>query len=167
MIVNITLVGDRQIIARLDSMPQAVNEALYAKVLSLSLKLEAYVKTNKLNGQVLNRITGALSRSIHSKVERAVSAVFGMVFSSGDVKYAGIHEYGGVTPPHVIVPKKANVLAFMGKSGKMTFAMRVNHPGSKMPERSFLRSSLTDMSAQISTEMKTAVVQAVQKQVKG
>lgn len=167
MIVNVTVVGDKALIARLKEMPRAVNEALYLKVMTLALKLEKLVKTGKLNGQVLNRITGALARSIHNVVDRDLSSVIGRVFSSGDVKYAGIHEYGGRTPAHVIEPKKASVLAFMGKGGSMVFARKVNHPGSKMPERSFLRSSLSDMSTEISTGMKTAVVNAVRKQVKG
>lgn len=167
MIVNVTVQGDKELIARFERMSPVVNQALYAKVLTLALKLEKLVKTGKLNGQVLNRITGALARSIHNKVDRAAQSVFGRVYSSGDVKYAGIHEYGGKTSPHVIEPKKASVLAFMGKGGGMIFARKVNHPGSKMPERSFLRSSLADMSAEISLGMKTAVVDAIRKQVKG
>lgn len=167
MIVNVTLVGDKALIARLEAMPAAVNQALFVKVTSLSLKLEKLVKVGKLNGAVLNRITGALSRSIHSRVDRNAMAVIGRVFSSGDVKYAAIHEYGGKTAPHIIEPKRAGVLAFMGKGGGMVFAKRVNHPGSRMPERSFLRSSLNDMSREISLGMKEAVVNAVRKQVKG
>jgi hypothetical protein len=56
--------------------------------------------------------------------------------------------------PHIIEPKKASVLAFAGGDGGMVFARRVNHPGSKMPERSFMRSSLRDMSTEISLGMK-------------
>lgn len=167
MLVNVTVVGDTQLIARFKDMPRAVNQALYVKVLSLSLKLENMVKTGKLNGQVLNRITGALARSIHSNVDRTAVSVFGRVYSSGDVKYAGIHEYGGQTAPHIIEPKKARALAFMGKGGNQVFARRVNHPGSKMPERSFLRSSLHDMSTEISLGMKEAVVRAIKQEVKG
>lgn len=167
MLVNVTVVGDTQLIARFKDMPRAVNQALYVKVLALSLKLENMVKTGKLNGQVLNRITGALARSIHSNVDRTAVSVFGRVYSSGDVKYAGIHEYGGQTAPHIIEPKKARALAFMGKGGNQVFARRVNHPGSKMPERSFLRSSLHDMSTGISLGMKEAVVRAIKQEVKG
>lgn len=165
MDVNVTITGDRELIARFKSMPRAVNQALYAKVLALSLRLERKVKVEKLNGQVLNRISGALARSIHSVVDRQVEYVLGRVYSSGDVKYAGIHEYGGTTKPHIIEPKKAQVLAFAGKGGSPVFAKRVNHPGSKMPERSYMRSSLHDMSVEISLGMKTAVVQAIQKEI--
>ena len=166
MLVSITVKGDRELMARLDKMPLAVQAALTVKVRSLALRLEAWVKTRKLNGQVLNRITGRLARSIQNKVETAAHFVLARVFSSGDVKYAGIHEFGGKTAPHIIEPKKANVLAFT-VGGEERFARRVNHPGSKMPERSYMRSSLRDMSTTISTEMKQAVVQAAIKQVKG
>lgn len=166
MIVSISLEGDKALIARMKSMPAAVHRALEIKVKILALKLEKLVKTGKLNGQVLNRITGALSRSISHRLEATASAVYGIVFSSGDVKYAGIHEYGGKTGAHVIEPKKAQALAFM-MGGQMVFAKKVNHPGSKMPERSFLRSSLTDMSTEISLGMKTTVVETLQKQVNG
>lgn len=167
MLINITLVGDKELIARLDKVPMAAMAALRVKVMQLALKLENYVKTQKLNGQILNRISGRLARSIANKVTASASEVFARVFSSGDVKYAGIHEFGGTTAPHIIEPKKASVLAFAGADGGMVFARRVHHPGSKMPERSFLRSSLHDMSTEISLGMKSAVVRSVQKLVEG
>lgn len=164
-ILNITITGDASLIQGLGRLPSAINQALYQKILTLALKMERNVKVGKLNGQVLNRISGALSRSIQHEVVRTENSVLGKVFSSGDVKYAAIHEYGGVTAPHIIVPKKASVLAFMGSNGGMVFAKKVNHPGSKMPERSFLRSTLTDMSTEISLGMKDAVIRAIQKEV--
>lgn len=162
MLLNVTLTGDRELIARLEKMPAAVQAALALKVTALALKLEAWVKTKKLNGQVLNRITGRLARSIANKVTTSSDAVIAKIFSSGDVKYAGIHEFGGKTMPHVIVPKKAQALHFGGK-----FYAKVNHPGSNMPVRSFLRSSLREMSTEISLGMKEAVVRAAQKSVDG
>ena len=166
MLVEISLTGDKALIARLEKMPGAVRQALELKVTVLALKLEKLIKTGKLNGQVLNRISGRLARSINNKVEVTANSVFAKVFSAGDVKYAAIHEYGGQTAPHIIEPKKASVLAFAGAGG-MVFAKRVNHPGSKMPQRSFMRSALKDMSVEISTGMKKAVVDAANKSVHG
>jgi HK97 gp10 family phage protein len=159
--LNLTLVGDKELVARLNAMPEKVRTALVRKVTALALKLEAKVK-GKLSNQVLHVQTGALRRSIFNKVENSATAVTGKVASSGDVKYAGIHEFGGKTRAHIIEPKKAQALAFM-MGGKTVFAKRVNHPGSKMPERSFLRSSLKDMQVEITTGMTEAVKQAVQK----
>lgn len=162
MLMNVTIVGDKELIAHLQRMPGAVQAALKIKVTQLALQLENYVKTQKLNGQVLNRISGRLARSISNKITATAQEIIARVFSSGDVKYAAIHEFGGRTSPHVIEPKKAHALAFGGQ-----FYAKVNHPGSKMPERSYLRSSLRDMSTQISLGMKEAVVRAAQKSVEG
>lgn len=161
MIVTVSITGDRQLIARFDRMPEAIATALQKKVTALTLKLENKVKTQKLNGQVLNRVTGRLARSITHEVDVEPNGVYGRVFSSGDVKYAAIHEFGGQTAPHVIYPKKAAALSFIGSGGNRVFAKKVNHPGSKMPERSFMRSALRDMSTEISTGLKTAVIQAI------
>lgn len=162
MLVTITVVGDKELSAKFESMPAAVHAALLQKVSALTLKLEAFVKTRKLSGQVLNRKTGALIRSIGSKVEQTAQAVWGIVFQSSDVVYGGIHEYGGMTSAHIILPKKASVLAFVGKAGTKAFATKVNHPGSKMPERSYMRSSLREMSTEISMGLKETVVMAAQ-----
>lgn len=160
--INITVVGDQALIARLSRMPDQVRTALVRKATALALKLEARVK-RKLTNDVLHVRTGALRRSIFYKVISDTQGVTGKVASSGDVKYAGIHEFGGLTKPHVITPKKAKALAFM-KGGKQVFAMRVNHPGSRIPARSFLRSSLREMRGEIVTELKRAVVEGLRRQ---
>jgi phage gpG-like protein len=153
--LKISITGDRELIARLESMPPAIQAALYAKVRQLSTRLEQKV-VGKLQGPVLKHRSGALSRSIFSEVTQSRDLVQGRVASSGSVKYAAIHEFGGRTKAHVIEPKKAAVLAYMA-GGKMRFAKRINHPGSVMPERSFLRSSLGDMAE----EIKDGLVEAV------
>lgn len=50
--------------------------------------------------------------------------------------------------PHQIVPDKAKALAFL-IGGKQAFAARVNLPAMAMPERSYMRSSLTEMAGEI------------------
>lgn len=166
MIVNIVVNGDTEVIAKFKSMPAAVHAALLQKVHALALKLEAHVKKNKLSGQVLNRKSGRLVRSIGSRVLDSAAAVFGIVFQSSDVPYGAIHEYGGKTSPHLIVPKNAKVLAFT-KAGSKVFASKVNHPGSQFPSRSYMRSSLRDMSTEISLGMKEAIVKGAQAHMGG
>lgn len=143
----------------LDRIPPAVSAAVEAKVRALTINLQGHVVRDKLQGQVLNHRSGALGRSIQMSVNRAGSATIGKVFSAGDVKYAAIHEFGGQTPPHEILPNKAKALAFI-MGGKQVFAKRVQHPGSKMPERSFLRSSLGDMAEEIILGIRQAATQA-------
>lgn len=155
--ITVALVGDRKVVAQLKAIPVAVAVQLLAKVYSISIMLQSYIRSDKLSGQVLNVRSGALRRSINFKVTNDGKEVTGTVFSSGDVKYAGIHEFGGTTKPHVILPRKAEALAFMF-AGKMQFAKKVNHPGSVMPERSFMRSALSDKQQEISLQLKEAVI---------
>lgn len=67
--------------------------------------------------------TGDLRRSISRRVEGAHK---GIVFT--DMKYAPFVEFG--TKPHVIRPKTKKMLAFK-IGGKMVFARKVNHPGTR------------------------------------
>ncbi len=97
----------------------------------------------KLSGQVLRVRTGRLRQSIH--VPPVQKMPWGFLGTIGtNVKYAGIHEYGGtiVLPP--IYPVKKQALHFF-IGGKEIFAKSVRAHAIRMPERSYLRSSLIEM----------------------
>ena len=80
--MNITLVGDTELVAKLESMPTRVHDELLKTVYSLALKLEAHVKDDKLEGQVLHHVSGKLWQSIQNEVEDHGDSVFGRVFSA-------------------------------------------------------------------------------------
>ncbi|MBN8905850.1 MAG: phage virion morphogenesis protein [Rhodospirillales bacterium] len=136
-------------------MPDKVKANLTKATTSLVLQLEARVK-RKLSGQVLKVRTGNLRDSISHDVTSTDDSVVGRVYSSKNVKYGAIHEFGGKTSPHVIVPKNAQALAFQS-GGKTVFASRVNHPGSNIPARPFMRPSLAEMKDKIIERMNQAV----------
>lgn len=156
--ITVSFVGDAALVARLDALPEKVRVALEKKANALALKLEARIKA-KLSNNVLKVQSGNLRASIHSDVESTSTSITGKVASSGDVKYAGIHEFGGRTGAHDILPRKAEALAFV-VGGKPTFAKVVHHPGSTMPARSFLRSSLTEMKQEILDGLRQAAKEA-------
>lgn len=160
--LKIEMRGDTEVIAKLNNVPSSLRRELTKEVTALTLRLESRIKRDKLSGQVLNRVTGRLSRSVHSvmPVAQTPNGVVGSVKQSGDVKYGAIHEFGGKTPAHVIEPKKADALRFT-IGGKVIFAKRVNHPGSVMPERSYMRSSLRDMRQQIIDGLRGAAVRGM------
>jgi phage gpG-like protein len=110
---------------------------------------------------VLNAKSGALARSIVTMVDDASANVLVTVSTSGDIKYAAIHEYGGVIPPHEIVPNKARALSFV-IGGKQAFASRVNLPAIAMPEHSYMRASLAEMADEISDGLSEAAVGAME-----
>ena len=146
--LNLSIDGDDALQARLDAFPAAVLSELAVKAQALGEALADKVRNEKLSGQVLNARSGALRDSIGAEVTSGGDEVSASVGSYGDVKYAAIQEYGGKTAAHQILPTKGNVLAFL-VAGAMHFARRVEHPGSVIPERSYLRSSLEEMSADI------------------
>jgi phage gpG-like protein len=143
----------------LAGMPERVREALATKANMLAAELEARIQ-HKLAGVVLTSRSGALARSIGTAIDDASGQVSVRIATSGDVKYAAIHEFGGTIPPHQIVPDKAKALAF-AIGGKQVFAARVNLPAVAMPERSYMRSSLAEMAEEIRDGLTEAVVGAM------
>ena len=103
--------------------------------------------------------SGALRDSIVASISADADGVVASVGSEGDVKYAAIQEYGGKTSAHEILPVKAQALAFVA-GGAQRFARRVEHPGSLIPERSYLRSSLDDMRDEILDALADAAADA-------
>ena len=158
--LSIQAKGADVLAARFDALPAQVQAALAAKAARLADRLKTHVPDDKLSGQVLHVHSGRLRASIGAEVDFDGQAILARVFSSGDVKYAAIQEYGGRTAPHDIVPNKAKALAFV-IGGRQVFARVVHHPGSTLPERSYLRSSLADMAETISDELKAAVIEAL------
>lgn len=145
--------------ARIEGYPTALQAALAAKAAELAAALADLVKNDKLAGGVLNAGSGALSDSIRATVSANADGAFASVGSEGDVKYAAIQEYGGKTSAHEILPAKADVLAFVAGDAQH-FARKVEHPGSVMPERSYLRSALQDMKDEILVTFADAATEA-------
>jgi phage gpG-like protein len=154
-------VDDSKVQLWLTTIPAQVHARLETEVYTLVEKLRNHVITDKLLGQVLQRRSGRLGQSIQQRVTSTQSEVTGMVYSAGDVPYARIHEYGGKTAAHIIEARNAEALSFV-MGGRQVFAKKVNHPGSVMPERSYMRSSLRDMKDEIIEGMKRAVGEGLQ-----
>jgi phage gpG-like protein len=145
--------------AQLANLPTTVQAALQAKAAALAVALTAHVVDDKLSGQVLAVKSGLLRASIASQVEVDGDVVRARVFVGPGVKYAAIQEFGGRTAAHDIVPDKARALSFVA-GGARIFARIVHHPGSTLPERSYLRSSLADMAGEIADGLKAAALEA-------
>lgn len=106
--------------------------------LDAALILEKTWKTYLAGPSTKSRIgrkTGHLGRSIttHRLKDGAATGT--------SAPYARIHELGGKTKPRVIRPRTRKALKFNLK-GKVVFAKRVNHPGSRIPKRPHMAPSL-------------------------
>ncbi len=100
--------------------------------------VRGYIVKNKLSGQVLNRRTGRLAGSITSAQRIEGQDVVGMVGSN--LKYARIHELGGV-----IRPKNFKYLHFFVK-GQEVFAKKVT-----IPKRPYIMPSIEESSKKIAS----------------
>lgn len=69
------------------------------------------------------------------------------------VPYADFVENG--TPPHVIRPRTAQVLRFVGRSGDVVYSHYVNHPG--MRPNPFSRRAMERISPRLQREFREAV----------
>jgi phage gpG-like protein len=157
--LTVTLVGDDALAERLEDLPAVVLAAVAARSASLADQLLARVHA-RLGGEVLQPRSGALDASVGvDGPALAGDQVVTRLFAGADLKYAAIQEYGGVTGPHEILPSRAKALAFLD-GGRRVFAKVVHHPGSRLPERSYLRASLAEMASRIDAEMKAAVLDA-------
>jgi phage gpG-like protein len=154
--LSISITGDRELIAKLQAMPNKVHSALVTEVTRLALDLQRHVVEDKLQGQVLNRITGKLASSIQHNVTDNGSSIIGRVYSNNSVKYAAIHEFGGSIPDRYPVNAKAMHWQVGGRDVFAKFAK-----GFTLPSRSFLRSSLADFRDRIVDGMTEAVRKAV------
>jgi phage gpG-like protein len=137
---------------------QAVQDALLGQADALRGALEARIQ-QKLSGEVLQTRSGALAASIISSIENDESGTSVSISSTG-VLYAAIQEFGGKTAAHEIVAVKGKVLAFSA-DGTPVFARSVHHPGSTIPARSYLGSSLAEMRDDIESGFKQAILAAL------
>lgn len=125
----------------------ALEAGFIRKLDFLNAKLQQRIAGEKLQGQVLNAITGKLARSVEAiPATLSGTLIEGSVQAGGGVAFYGRFHEEGTRGPYEILPKKGKVLAFM-LGGKMRFAKRIMHPG--LPQRSFVRSAFEEMQTEI------------------
>lgn len=81
------------------------------------------------------RLVDSIRATRAKNVGRAGRIYASLMMGGRGISYAAMLEYGGRTSPHIIVPKKANVLHFFLKDGTEVFTKRVRHPGSVFEPR--------------------------------
>lgn len=156
--ITAKVTGSEEVILKLRGMPDKIHAKLLIAVSKMTYKLEALVKS-KLGGAVLQRRTGNLSHSIHSTITDTGTNIFGTV--SSNCKYAAAHEYGidqMVTVPEYL---RMQVMAWGKPINPIQVSVREHSMHMKLPEKSFLRSSLNDMKSEIDAALTAAVDGAI------
>lgn len=170
--ISAKLTGDQALIARLNRMPTAVHTRLAETVKGWSIRLTAYVKDQKLSGQVLHVRSGTLRRKIHPIFTDTDVAVTGG--AGVKLAYARLHEFGfdGMETVRAHVRRVASrsargwVLTSYTDAKRTQVAQGIAFVRSfqrhvKMPERSYLRSSLRDNAPAIMTDLRAAVAEGL------
>lgn len=126
----------------------------------LTMQLLIAVKGSKLSGQVLNVRTGKLRRSINQRVTGVDTPTVTGTVGTNTV-YARPHEYGFKGKVPVREHLRMQKMAF-GRSIEPVQVTVKSHPRNmNLPERSFLRSALQDMSTQIDTQTNATILEAI------
>lgn len=154
--IRFTVIGQKEVVATLGRVSGEVRRRVRTAIGRLTLRLERRIKEQKLSGQVLRVRTGTLRRSVSSVVVSNPAVVVGTV--STNVEYARVHEFGFdgtvTVREHMRTVKQA-----FGRPLKTPKTVRVAAHSMRMrvPERSFMRSALREMSGEVDSVLRAAV----------
>ena len=153
------LVGDQQLLDRLRALPDAINSGLVRSITQLGIDLQRNVQQDKLSGQVLKSRNGVLKSSVDLRVEQSARSVTTSVFT--DLRYGAAQEYGFAGTVIVGASLRRIREAFGRPIAEKTISVRAFNRRMDLPERSFLRSALEDMTPAIRKGVEAALAEAV------
>ena len=139
--MEVIVTGNNELTLKMAAMPETLRANLLTGMEKVTTQLQDRV-SRKLLGEVLNRRTGRLYKSIGKEVTVENTLITGRVFTTG-VPYAKIHEYGGAV--------KTRLGRGAHPPRRPGFAVAI------MPERSYMRSSLRNLRAEIIQQLSKSV----------
>ena len=157
--IQATLVGGRELIIKFEKFPGSLRAKLESTIKSLTFDLAKKVKQDFLSGQVLQRRTGRLSRSITTSFENDNDSFKGIVGTN--VAYGAYHEFGFTGQETVKTFQRKMTMAFGRPLIKplivqvRSFTRNVNykpHP--------FLRPALEEMRPEIEKQINEVATNA-------
>jgi hypothetical protein len=156
MPLHVKVFGKDEWVAKQRSRVRSLPQALIDEMQTQMTQTADYVRSNKLSGEVLQRRSGALSRSIYGAASISGNTVVGILGSRG-VPYANIWENTG-SAAHDVKPITAKALRFL-IGGQAVFAMRAHIP--QQPARPFLKPSLKENQDKILNALRGRVLQVL------
>jgi phage gpG-like protein len=150
--LSIEIEGEEELVARFAAMPEAIRAALAEKFATLAQKLEDKIKNEKLDGQVLFARSGKLRDSISANLDAN-----GASLVAAGVKYAAAQEYGFIGGENVAAYSRTIKQAFGRAIAPKTIVVEAFSREMRLPERSFMRSSLDEMQDEIAQALREAV----------
>lgn len=176
VMLSAEVVGVEAFAERARGTGSSLRRSLHDSLTRFMIRAQASVKRDKLSGGTpLHRRSGKLSRSVHYAVEDVRGgAVEGVLAAGKEVPYARTHEFGGtfIVPAHVRSRAKlhgrvVSTSRFFRASrterrlGGETFSVLVKAHTVTFPERSFLRSTLREMSPEFVRTVRQATLEGL------
>lgn len=153
------LIGKDELVRKISEITPNVKANLEKSIFKLVIELQSKVQSDKLSGQVLKTRTGTLRRSIATKVTSDSNGTVGVVGTNSD--YGLMHEFGFKGAENI----KAHLRTIKQAWGKSItpreISVRAFTRTVDFPERSFLRSALTEMQGQIISEIDQVIIGAL------
>lgn len=146
-----------QAVEELASKAEAIVSAVRAEMVAQTGNLLAYIKDEKLSGQLLNQRSGNLKRSGFTEVQETAESAIGYVGFGRTVPYAAIHNYGGT----IHIPEVSGKLMVFERGGETVFTRRHRAFDVNMPERNYLESSATEREPIIREGFRDAIEAAI------
>jgi phage gpG-like protein len=175
-VITARILNSESVALQLGGFPLRLLPELKNSMLRAVIMLQAYIITTKLSGDPLHVKTGRLRRSIHHEVQETSTGLEAQVGTN--VPYAFLHEYGwsGIVPAHMrriaynankrssnygerITLRKALSPKMLAHS--MISEVEVKAHKMVIPERSFLRSALAELSPYIFHDLEAATAKAM------
>ena len=153
------LVGDEEVLARLRSIPGAVNTGLVRTVTKLGLDLQRRVQQDGLSGQTLAVRSGLRKSTIDLSLEQSGDYVTATISSGSE--YAHADEFGFTGTVDVRAGLRRVKEAFGRPTSEKLINTRAHSRRMALPERSFLLSALEEMGSAIRDEVEAAVREAL------
>ena len=163
--LNITLTpASLELIRRWPTLAPVAMQKM-AKALDLENELTiGYAQVNKLSGPRPG-VLGVVTNRLRSSLRRSAATVDGTQLTGAigtNVKYAGVHEFGFDGDVQVRPYVRRRIIARVGKRNKVT---RGNVRGftrhMRMPERSFIRCSISERLPNYNASLSKAIVSAL------
>jgi phage gpG-like protein len=149
--ITITVGNVPTVVTNLRGFGERLMTSVNRQMIRIVIELQTYIRTRKLvGGNPLHQRTGNLSRAVNYQILQETDGVVGVVGVDRTAPYGAVHEYGGTftVREHIATSKKGN-------------PYNVRAHSATYPQRSFLRSSLTENQTNIVNQLTKAVNEAI------
>lgn len=164
----------REIVSHLDKLPARMLRRIARALDAANQLVLVHIQRERMSGKgpfpVEQHRLGVRDNRLRGSLRGVPAFVIGQSVVSAigsNVKYAGAHEFGVTTKPHVIRAAPGSALKFTF-GGKTILRKSVKHPGSKIPPRAPIQTGIQDKAELYAQMISQAIIDAwVQQQGKG